>query len=298
VQPLERVFRERAAWCVLACVAVLVSPGTAAQQPRFSSNTLGVRVDVLVTKGNRYVSALTAADFELRDNGVLQQVDVIDPNDVPLNAVLALDVSASTAGQRLSDLITASHTLLDGLRPADRAALTTFNHAVTPRVPLTGNVSTIKAALSAIEPSGDTAVMDGLYAALMTTQAEAGRSLVIVCSDGRDTASWLDPDEVLEAAKRSNAVIYAVAAGRARRWEALKSLTDATGGYTIEIESSKDLAGEFRKILEDFRSRYILTFVPRGVAEGGFHRLDVRVRRGGLTVKARPGYIGTARVAR
>ena len=277
---------------------MLVSLGTAAQQPRFSSNTLGVRVDVLVTKGNRYVSALTAADFELRDNGVLQQVDVIDPNDVPLNAVLALDVSASTAGQRLSDFITASHTLLDGLRPADRAALTTFNHAVTPRVPLTGNVSTIKAALSAIEPSGDTAVMDGLYAALMTTQAEAGRSLVIVCSDGRDTASWLDPDEVLEAAKRSNAVIYAVAAGRARRWEALKSLTDATGGYTIEIESSKDLAGEFRKILEDFRSRYILTFVPRGVAEGGFHRLDVRVRRGGLTVKARPGYIGTARVAR
>ena len=277
---------------MLACVAVLVSPGTAAQQPRFSSNTLGVRVDVLVTKGNRYVSALTAADFELRDNGVLQQVDVIDPNDVPLNAVLALDVSASTAGQRLSDLITASHTLLDRLHPADRAALTTFNHAVTPRVPLTGNVSTIKAALSAIEPSGDTAVMDGLYAALMTTQAEAGRSLVIVCSDGRDTASWLDPDEVLEAAKRSNAVIYAVAAGRARRWEALKSLTDATGGYTIEIESSKDLAGEFRKILEDFRSRYILTFVPRGVAEGGFHRLDVRVRRDGLIVKARPGYIG------
>ena len=298
MSPLERVFRERAGWCVLAGVAVLVSPGTAAQQPRFSSNTLGVRVDVLVTKGNRYVSALTAADFELRDNGVLQQVDVIDPNDVPLNAVLALDVSASTAGQRLSDLITASHTLLDRLHPADRAALTTFNHAVTPRVPLTGNVSTIKAALSAIEPSGDTAVMDGLYAALMTTQAEAGRSLVIVCSDGRDTASWLDPDEVLEAAKRSNAVIYAVAAGRARRWEALKSLTDATGGYTIEIESSKDLAGEFRKILEDFRSRYILTFVPRGVAEGGFHRLDVRVRRGGLTVKARPGYIGTARVAR
>lgn len=271
---------------------MLVSLGTAAQQPRFSSNTLGVRVDVLVTKGNRYVSALTAADFALRDNGVLQQVDVIDPNDVPLNAVLALDVSASTAGQRLSDLITASHTLLDGLRPADRAALTMFNHAVTPRVPLTGNVSTIKAALSAIEPSGDTAVMDGLYAALMTTQAEAGRSLVIVCSDGRDTASWLDPDEVLEAAKRSNAVIYAVAAGRARRWEALKSLTDATGGYTIEIESSKDLAGEFRKILEDFRSRYILTFVPTGVAESGFHRLEVRVKRSGVSVKSRPGYIG------
>ena len=277
---------------MLACGAVLLSSGTAAQQSRFASSTLGVRVDVLVNKSNRHVSGLTAADFELRDDGVLQQVDVIDPNDLPLNAVLALDMSASTAGQRLSDLITAGHALLDALRPADRAALTTFNHAVAPGGPLTGNFSAIKTALSGITPSGETAVMDGLYAALVTTQAEAGRSLVIVCTDGRDTASWLDADEVLQAAQRSNAVIYAVAARRARRWDALKSLTDATGGYTIEIESSKDLAGEFRKVLEDFRSRYILTFVPQGVSDGGFHRLDVRVRRPGLTVRARPGYIG------
>ena len=96
----------------------------------------------------------------------------------------------------------------------------------------------------------------------------------------------------LESAKRSNAVIYAVATGRARRWAPLMDLADATGGQTIDIESSKDLALEFRTILEDFRSRYILTLVPSGVEERGFHRLDVRVRRGGLTVKARPGYIG------
>jgi len=261
-------------------------------QQVFRSGVDGIIIPVSVRAGNKAVGGLKAADFELRDNGVLQKVDVIDPADVPINAVLAFDMSGSTVGRKLADLISASRTLLDGLKPADRAALTTFNHAVTPRVPLTGDLGKIASTLREIEPEGNTAVLDGIYAALMTTQAEPGRSLVVVCSDGRDTASWLDPDEVVESAKRSNAVVYAVAAGRARRWEALKDVTDATGGHTIEIESSRDLAAQFRKILDDFRSRYILTFVPTGVAESGFHRLDVRVKRNGVSVKSRPGYIG------
>jgi VWFA-related protein len=277
---------------IAPCALWLMSVSAAAQQPVFSSSTLGVRVDVLVTRGNVPVHGLTRADIELRDNGVPQAIDVVEAADVPLNAVLAFDMSASTSGPRLADLTAAGETLLDGLKPADRAALATFNHAVTPRVPLTGDLAAIRRTLGSISPAGFTAIMDGVYVALMTTQGEAGRSLVVVCTDGRDTASWLQADEVLDAARRSNAVVYAVAAGRARRWAALKDLADATGGQAIDVESSKDLAGEFRKILQDFRSRYILTFVPAGVSDEGFHRLDVHVRRGGMTVKTRPGYIG------
>ena len=277
---------------IVAAAVWLLSAASAAQQPVFSSSTLGVRVDVQVTRGNAPVHGLTKADFELRDEGVRQTIDVIDAADVPVNAVLALDVSASTTGQRLADLTGASQALLDGLKPPDRAALETFNHAVTPRVPLTGDLPSIRKTLGAVAPFGFTAIMDGVYVALLTTQAEPGRSLVVICTDGRDTASWLQPGEVLDAARRSNAVVYAVAAGRARRWSALKDLADATGGHAIDVESSRDLAGEFRKILQDFRSRYILTFVPAGVAGEGFHRLDIQVHRSGMTVKARPGYVG------
>jgi hypothetical protein len=70
----------------LVVLAILASAAVLAEQARFVSGTLGVHVDVLVTKGNVYVAGLTAADFELRDNGVLQSVDVIDPSDVPVNA--------------------------------------------------------------------------------------------------------------------------------------------------------------------------------------------------------------------
>jgi VWFA-related protein len=186
-------------------------PTHASLQRPFSSHTLGVRVDVLVTDGRNPVGGLTAADFELRDNGVVQTIDVAD-SDVPVNAVLALDTSASTAGQRQKDLIAASQALLDSLKPVDRAALTTFSHAVAPRIPLTSDLSTVRAELLRITPSGQTAIMDGVYVALTSTLAQTGRSLVVVCTDGYDTSSWLQPDEVLESAKRSNAVIYAVTA--------------------------------------------------------------------------------------
>jgi len=273
--------------------AVLLSGSLLSSEQRsFSSTTLGVRVDVLVTDGRTAVGGLRAADFELRDNGVLQTVDVVDSSDVALNAVLALDTSASTTGKRQQDLVAASQALLDGLKSADRAALTTFSRAAAPRIALTSDLSAVRAELLRIVPSGETAIMDGVYVALTTTLSQSGRSLLVVYTDGGDTSSWLDPEEVLESAKRSNAVIYAVTPAETRRHSPLRDLTDATGGQLLQATSSADLRGVFEKILRDFRSRYILTYTPAGVPPGGFHRLDVKVRRKGLTVKARPGYVG------
>lgn len=283
---------------VLIAAALLPSgPTLASQKPHaFSSSTLGVRVDVLVTDGRNPVAGLTAADFELRDNGVVQAIDVVDTSDIPVNAVLALDTSASTKGQRQADLVAASDALLDLLKPIDRAALTTFSHAVAPRIALTSDLAAVRSELRAIEPEGETAVMDGAYVALTATLAQTGRSLVVVCTDGYDTSSWLKPEEVLESAKRSNAVIYAVTATEARRESRLKDLTDATGGHMLQATSGGDLSAAFRKILKDFRSRYILAYSPQGVPSEGFHRLEVRMKRRGLSVKARPGYIGVGPV--
>jgi VWFA-related protein len=273
--------------------AVLLSGSLlSGQQRSFSSTTLGVRVDVLVTDGRNTVGGLTARDFELRDNGVLQRIEVVDSSDVPINAVLALDTSASIAGQRQADLVAATQALLDGLKPADRAALTTFSQAVAPRVALTSDLASIRTEMQRIEPIGNTAIMDGAYLALALTLAETGRSLVVVCTDGYDTSSWLQPEEVLESAKRSNAVVYAVTAAGARRRSPLQDLADATGGQMLKVASGSDLRGAFARILREFRSRYILSYSPQGVPSGGFHRLDVRVKGRGLTVKARPGYTG------
>jgi VWFA-related protein len=279
---------------VLAAAALVLTTVWAAPfaQQKFSSRTVAVRVDVLVTDGRNPVAGLTASDFELRDNGVVQTIEVVDANEIPVNVVLALDTSASIAGKRQQDLIGAGHALLDGLKPVDRAALTTFSHAVSAGIPLTSDLHAVGAALDGIKPEGLTAVMDGVYVALTSTLDQAGRVLLVVCTDGTDTSSWLQPSEVIDVARRTNAVIYAVTSADAKRSDALKDLADTTGGQVMPVKSSGELRGAFQRILTQFRSRYVLAYTPEGVTSGGFHTIDVTVPRRHVTVKARPGYAG------
>jgi Ca-activated chloride channel family protein len=281
----------RGAAVIIVAMSVLLSSHPDARQ-RFSSTALGVRVDVLVTEDGKPLAGLTAPDFLLRDNGVPQQVTVIDASDVPVNAVLALDTSASVEGQRRNDLIAAAEALIGGLKPVDRVALTTFSHAVMQLAPLTDDFAAVRDALRAIVPVGHTSVMDGVYLALTTTLDRSGRFLVVVCTDGSDTTSWLQPAEVLDAAKRANGVVYAVTASDGPRSSALKALADSTGGHVFPVKSSSDLRPTFQRILTEFRSRYVLAYAPSGVAPGGFHRLDIAVPKRRALVKARAGYIG------
>ena len=125
---------------------------------------------------------------------------------------------------------------------------------------------------------------------MMIGESDVGRSLLIVFSDGVDSSSWLEADAVLDTAKRSDVVVYSAEVGT-RRLSFLRDLSAATGGRSIEIERAKDLGATFRSILEEFRQRYLISYSPQGVAAGGWHRLDVRVRGRALTVRARPGYL-------
>ena len=94
---------------------------------------------------------------------------------------------------------------------------------------------------------------------------------------------------MLETARRGDVVVYGVEIGE-RRASFSRELSEVTGGRLIAIESTNDLSATFTRILEEFRMRYLISYSPQGVDAGGWHRLDVRVRGRGLTVKARPGY--------
>jgi VWFA-related protein len=277
---------------VAALALVLPAFPAAAQGQVFSSRTLAVRVDVLVTDGARPVAGLRPGDFELRDNGVPQRIELIDADEVPIQAILALDTSASITGPRQPALISAGEALIDGLKPADRAGIVTFSHAITSKIPPTTNLGAVRDALRRLTPYGRTSIMDGVYVALTSTLDQSVRSLVVVCTDGGDTTSWLQPSEVLDASQRANAVIYAVTASDGRRSSALKQFVDGTGGQVLQATSSADLRPAFQRILTEFRSRYVLAYTPAGVDAGGFHRLEIAVPRRRVTIKARTGYIG------
>ncbi len=261
-----------------------------AQAPSFSSQTEAVRVDVLVTDNGRLVPGLQPGDFEVLDNGVPQKVELASFEEVPLNVVLALDMSGSLNAQQIEHLRTAGNTLLDGLKPTDQAALVTFSHVVSQGSPLTSNFDRIRAALNETDTVGQTSLVDASFTGMMIGESDVGRSLLIVFTDGVDTRSYLTPDAVLETAKRCDVVVYGVDVGK-RRSSFPRDLSAATGGRLIEIESTKDLNATFRGILEEFRERYLISYSPQGVVAGGWHRLDVRVKSRNVTIRARPGYL-------
>jgi len=255
----------------------------------FSSRIEAVRVDVLVTANGKPVQGLSAADFEVLDNGVRQTVDLASFEQIPLNVVLALDMSSSLQGLRLGHLQTAGSTVLDGLKPGDRAALVAFSHVVSASQALTDDLDRVRTALFQNRGEGQTSLIDAAHVGMLIGESDVGRSLLIVFSDGVDTSSWLTAESVLETARRGDVVVYGVEVGE-RRASFPRDLTDVTGGRLFAVESTKDLAAAFSKILEEFRNRYLVSYSPQGVAPGGWHRLDVRVRTRGATVKARPGY--------
>jgi VWFA-related protein len=278
---------------LLAFAACSQAAGAAAQTPpTFSAGVEAIRVDVLVMDGDRPVRGLGPADFEVRDQGVLQEVAFVTAEKLPLNVILALDASESVAGEPLAHLRAASRALLERLQPQDQAALVTFSHQVTLQEELTGDVARVGRSLEKVVARGHTAVMDASYAAIMLAEADVGRDLLIVFSDGLDTASWLTEKQVLEAARRADVVVYTVALRGQDRPDFLRELSLVTGGSLLEVDSSRDLGAAFLRVLDEFRQRYLISYSPQGVPAAGWHPLTVTVKGRRATVKARAGYMG------
>ena len=273
-------------------LAVLVATASlAAQSATFSSRIEAVRVDVLVTDNGRIVRGLRPADFEVLDNGVVQHVDLGSFEELPVNVILALDMSESMVGERLEHLRAAGRSVLDGLHAEDRAALVTFNHLLRLPQGLTRDVSRLREALDRVEPAGATSLVDGVYGAMTLAGSDAARDLLLVFSDGVDTSSFMTPPRVLESARHTEATVYCVTVRGSGRSEFLRDLSGQTGGGVVEIASSTDLQKTFVGILDEFRQRYVLSYTPRAVSREGWHRLQVRVKGRRGTITARAGYI-------
>jgi VWFA-related protein len=279
-----------ARWCLAIAAALLA--GHPGQEPqRFSARIDVVRLDVLVTVQGKSVLGLQSSDFEVLDNGVSQQVDLVSFEQIPINAILALDLSRSVAGDKLSHLRSAGRALLGALKPKDQAALVGFSESIVLGPTLTTDLARVSVALDRATPSGATSLVDACFSGLILGESDTGRTLVIVFSDGLDTSSWLSADEVLDTAKRSDGVVYGVSVAGAPKIAFLRDLGAITGGSLFEIESTKNLGALFLRVLEEFRQRYLVSYTPRGVAKNGWHQLEVRVKGQSPTIKVRPGYL-------
>lgn len=299
----------------VALLAAALANGATPPQT-FRVGVEAVRVDVLVTDGNRPVAGLSASDFALRDRGVPQRIDSVVFEDVPLNVMLVLDTSDSVKGEVLATLKQAAAAVAQLLTPNDRSSLLTFAGHQTLRVPWTSDHSRVERALAKTEAGGATALHDASYSALTARESGTGRALILVFSDGDDTASWLPGHRVIEIARRTEVVAYAVGLGSGGpaipgfhvdfisglqdglqsppelvRIPFLEALAHETGGRYYANESSQRLRDRFIEIVTEFRSRYLLTYTPRDVEALGWHPIEVEVKGRRARVTARRGYV-------
>jgi Ca-activated chloride channel family protein len=282
---------------IRAVMIGLVACAVLPQQAVFRSGVDAVRVDVSVMNGLTPVAGLMKDNFEIVDNGVRQTIESVSLDAVPLNLMLLLDLSGSMEGKPLDDLIDAGHGLIKSLRPGDSAALMTFSEPIRLAVPLSRDRRPLERSLAALKAEGATSLHDAVFVALQLRPEDTdARPVLLVFSDGRDTASWLTRHQLLEATRRSGVLIHVVELFSQTRQlnPLLLDLADAGGGRRWPAESSRDLRALFGRVLNELRARYLLTYYPAGVSREGWHDVKVNLRRARGAVTARPGYFVAA----
>ena len=281
------------ACAVALCLAAVLS--SAQDVPVFSSGTEVVRVEVAVLRDGKPVAGLHAADFEVRDNGGVQAVEVMGDAggsaDKPVDAVLAFDVSDSVRGESLVELKAAAHGFVDLLRPEDSFSLLTFSSQVRLVVSPSDSRAHAHEVIEATRAQLTTALYDAAFAAVEMPDARRGHPLALVLSDGEDRGSWLKGEQVLRAAEGSELVVHVVfTRTTGNQPPFLTDLAATTGGQVWRADYSQ-LRDVMRSAVEEFRSRYTLRYERKGVRRVGWHELDIRVRKPGVKVRARSGYV-------
>ena len=271
----------------------------AAGAAQFRVESRAVLVDVSVSRSGVPVEGLSSADFVLLADGEPLEFRLLDRDSLALAVLFAMDVSASTAGDRKRRLAEGAALFAAALGERDSCAVVTISIAAQWLRRFAPCDLEIGDRIRRTRAGGATALRDGILISLAALPRGAGRGVLVVFTDGDDNLSWARERQVLRSAQATEALVYAVIAPphrasrsvdtdeRGRRF--LRRLTESSGGRAVRVDADENLAGAFRAILEELRVRYVLAFTPPP-EHRGFVPLEVQVERRGVQVRARAGY--------
>jgi Ca-activated chloride channel family protein len=273
---------------------------TSAQDPpafRSSVRTVLVYATVVDSRG-RLVPDLDQTDFSIEDGGKAVPISVFSNDSQPFTAVVMLDTSASMMAN-VGLLRSAAAQFLSGLTPADRAQVGAFNDPIQLSGTFTNKADDLIAELNSLEIGNPTRLNDGIAASLDALRGIEGRRIVLLFSDGEDTASRIDFKTVLERARDEEVMVYAIGLEsehfdgqrvvKSRPSRDLRRIAEETGGGYFELVKTADLAPTFSQVIQELRSHYLLGFAPT-MLDGKLHKLAVRVDKPGMIVRARKSY--------
>ncbi|MEZ5316120.1 MAG: VWA domain-containing protein [Vicinamibacterales bacterium] len=258
----------------------------AVQQFRSATNTVAIYASASDRAGAP-VRDLTAADFEIEDDGRKQAITVFENGIQPITIAVLVDASPSLFAER--PLAAAAVAAFAGrLIPGDRACLGTFNQSVSLDPRFTDREDVLVGHLgdgAAPWPAG-TAVWDAVEAGRRALETEGGRRVILLLTDGADNASRSDPDAIRTALQQSGMLVFAVGVrGRfGLDMTDLGALANSTGGRALELASPADVPDAMRRVADELHNQYVIGFTPRAL-DDRWHRLKVKVRRDGVTVR-------------
>jgi Ca-activated chloride channel family protein len=303
--------------CVIAAAMVTLVHAAPGQQQQIISTFGLVRVAVSVTDGRgRHQAGLTAADFEILEDGVPQKASAFEEANTPLGAVMLLDTSDSI-GKSLPAVQDAAAEFVNLMRPTDVAKVIEFNTMVTTSQDSTSDKAALDRAIRTISLNGATALLNAIYQGLKDAVRQrdldpSKRPAVIVLSDGDDTASMVTNDIVIAFARRSEIPVYAVRMLQPAATEfgdrefarlvseretpgamLLSQLAQETGGRFI-LAKPNELKRFYTDVADELHQQYRLGYISSNrKLDGRWRTITVRLKgRDNLRLKYRAGYYG------
>ena len=306
---------------VLAAALASISL-TAQQQPTFKSGARTVAVYATVTdRDGRLVPDLAREEFEVRDNGKPQPLTVFSNEVQPISVIVMLDRSGSMRGN-FGLVEAAGEAFVRKLLPGDKARIGSFAAKVQidPEGFTSDQAELIKILRTKLQEEGPTPLWNGVDAAIDSLKDQDGRRVVLVFSDGADNPgnfrlnnkSFMD---IMRRAQQADVMVYAVGLesaggagsgglgrgglgggggfgggfGGARPDPGLAAIAAETGGGYLELRRAEDLASTFARVADELHRQYLLGFEPQKL-DDKMHKLDVKVGKSGMKVRARKEY--------
>lgn len=285
----------------------LVTSTPAAQVYRGGTDVVYLSVTVVDGRG-QLVPGLGPENFQVLEDGAVQEITTFSRDPQPI--ALSILVDSSTSMQpKMRAAQEAASGFVQRLGTDDVAQIIDFDTQVEILQTFTNDREQLEAAIRRTNAAGSTALYTAVYVALSEqgkvrarTTAELRRQAIVVLSDGDDTSSLVDYEQVLDLSKRSEVTVYAIGlraqaeSPRGRFNEAdfvLRTLSTETGGRVFFVEHIRELPAVYSQIADELANQYSIGYTSTNTTrDGQWRRTEVRVNQGGVTARARAGYFG------
>jgi VWFA-related protein len=273
---------------------------------------------LVIGRDGKLVPNLRREDFQVFENGVRQEIAYFAPVDNPFTVALVIDTSRSTVFN-LQDIQQAALAFVEKMRPRDRAVVVSFSDDFNVLTEATSDPETLRRAIGSIRPGGGSRVYDAVDSLIEEMDRIEGRTALILFSDGVDNDSRrASVESTLRKAERSDTLIYPVQFSTYDRMKSrapasgnlpaegtgfseqdyrragayLRRLADATSTGVYPAAEISDLDHAIASIVDELHNEYSIGYYPRDAGLAGEQRrVEVRVNRPQLAVRARTGYV-------